>query len=121
MRKMIFPLAVGAAFACLATAAGAAFAQDVGQTIPAETAVPYASASVGDTLRVSSVEVFQDRSPSPTRGSVVIVRYFMNDVQNITASLNGNARANDVENEEHVEPKPAGVGLELSNGLAIPL
>ncbi len=91
MRKMIFPLAVGAAFACLATAAGAAFAQDVGQTIPAETAVPYASASVGDTLRVSSVEVFQDRSPSPTRGSVVIVRYFMNDVQNITASLNGAA------------------------------
>lgn len=43
MRKMIFPLAVGAAFACLTTAAGAAgaaFAQDVGQTIPAETTAP---------------------------------------------------------------------------------
>lgn len=67
----------------------AASAQDVGQTIPAETPVPTATGSVGDALRVDSVEVFQDRSPTPTRGSVVIVRYFMNDVQNITANLNG--------------------------------
>lgn len=69
----------------------AASAQDVGQTIPAETPVPTATGSVGDALRVDSVEVFQDRSPTPTRGSVVIVRYFMNDVQNITANLNGAA------------------------------
>ncbi len=67
----------------------AASAQEVGQTIPAETAVPQATGSVGETLRVDSVQVFQDRSPSPTRGSVVVVRYFMEDVQSITANLNG--------------------------------
>lgn len=82
---MRFMFLIAALLAC----GGAASAQDVGQTIPAETAVPHSTGAVGETLRVSSVEVFQDRSPSPTRGSVVIVRYFMNDVQSITANLNG--------------------------------
>lgn len=58
----------------------AAAAQDVGQTIQAETTPPVSEGTVGDALRVSSVEVFQDRSPTPQRGSVVVVRYFMGDV-----------------------------------------
>lgn len=67
----------------------AASAQDVGRSIePETTPAPY-EGKVGEELRVSSVEVFQDRSPTPQRGSVVVVRYFMNDVQNVTASLNG--------------------------------
>lgn len=83
MRNMFLTVAL------LAMPFGASAQDIVGQTIPAQEPVPVTSGAVGDALRVSSVEVFQDRSPTPTRGSVVIVRYFMDDVQSITANLNG--------------------------------
>lgn len=67
----------------------AASAQDVGRSIEPDTTPVAHGGTVGEDLRVSSVEVFQDRSPTPQRGSVVVVRYFMNDVQNVTANLNG--------------------------------
>ena len=69
--------------------AGFANAQDVGRPIEPESAPVAADAAIGDEVRVSSVEVFQDRSPTPQRGSVVIVRYFMNDVQQVVTNPNG--------------------------------
>ena len=82
-------LSTGTLAARLMATATPASAQDVGQTRPTETPPVASDAAIGDELRVSSVEVFQDRSPSPQRGSVVVVRYFMGDVQKVVSNPNG--------------------------------
>lgn len=85
MRKIMMMATVAALFA------GTASAQDVGRAIEPESVPVSADADIGDELQVSSVEVFQDRSPTPQRGSVVVVRYFMNDVQNVASVSTGEA------------------------------
>lgn len=56
-----------------------ALAQEVGATV-APTSVPTpADQTVGEPLRITSVETFEDREPS-RRGQVIVIRYFMGDV-----------------------------------------
>lgn len=66
-------------FAALLLLPTAALAQEVGSTVQPTSAPTPADQTVGEPLRITSVETFEDREPS-RRGQVVVIRYFMGDV-----------------------------------------